>query len=460
MTQNRLTKSILLISLLLGSVVSCSPKNSSSSQKVESSNSDDSSGLVEFDTTNDVNILFYTTMGQTLQEVFNAYLEDFNQLYPNIHVSTQFIGGYDDVRDQMNTEIAAGQSEVNIAYCYPDHIATYNTSKSVVALDEYIDNEKYGFSDEQINDFVSAYFEEGYSLGDGKIYSLPFSKSSEVLYYNADVFTQHNLQVPTKWFGENDPASMEYACKTLKTLYPDSIPLGYDSEANWFITMCAQNNIPYTASTGENYLFDNSEAKEFVSKFKEWFDRGWVTTKNLYAAYTSGLFVEKSSQRSFMTIGSSAGATHQQPKDNEFEVGITQIPQSDETNKKVIQQGPNVCIFRNKDKQKELASWLFVKYFTTNVEFQAQFSMVSGYTPVIKSVFENDIYKEFLNEEGNIQALSTKVCVEQEANYFTSPAFDGSSEAREQVGNIIVQAFKGSKDINTIFADAVANCRG
>ena len=161
-----------------------------------------------------------------------------------------------------------------------------------------------------------------------------------------------------------------------------------------------------------------------------------------------------------MTIGSSAGATHQQPKDNEFEVGITQIPQSDETNKKVIQQGPNVCIFRNKDKQKELASWLFVKYFTTNVEFQAQFSMVSGYTPVIKSVFENDIYKEFLNEEGNIQALSTKVCVEQEANYFTSPAFDGSSEAREQVGNIIVQAFKGSKDINTIFADAVANCRG
>ena len=268
MTQNRLTKSILLISLLLGSVVSCSPKNSSSSQKVESSNSDDSSGLVEFDTTNDVNILFYTTMGQTLQEVFNAYLEDFNQLYPNIHVSTQFIGGYDDVRDQMNTEIAAGQSEVNIAYCYPDHIATYNTSKSVVALDEYIDNEKYGFSDEQIDDFVSAYFEEGYSLGDGKIYSLPFSKSSEVLYYNADVFTQHNLQVPTKWFGENDPTSMEYACKTLKTLYPDSIPLGYDSEANWFITMCAQNNIRYTASTGENYLFDNSEAKEFVSKFK------------------------------------------------------------------------------------------------------------------------------------------------------------------------------------------------
>ena len=463
MTRNKLLKTLLLTTLLIGGV-SCSPNNSSSSEnKVESSNvvSGDSTEL-EFDTTNDVNILFYTTMGQTLQDVFNAYIESFNELYPNIHVTTQFIGGYDDVRDQMNTEIAAGQSEVNVAYCYPDHIATYNTSKSVVALDEYIDNPTYGLSEEELNDFVSAYLEEGFSLGDGKIYSLPFSKSSEVLYYNVDIFKKHDLEVPTHWFSENenDVTSMEYVCKTLKTVYPDSLPLGYDSESNWFITMCAQNNIPYTASTGEHYLFDNSEAKEIVLKFKDWFDSGLVTTKNLYASYTSGLFVEKSSRRSFMTIGSSAGATHQEPNDGAFEVGITQIPQSDPNNKKVIQQGPNVCIFKNKDKQKELASWLFVKYFTTNVEFQAQFSMVSGYTPVIKSVFENEIYKEFLNEEGNIQALSTKVCIEQETNYFTSPAFDGSSQARDQVGNIIVQAFKGDKDIDTIFSDAVAKCRG
>ena len=89
--------------------------------------------------------------------------------------------------------------------------------------------------------------------------------------------------------------------------------------------------------------------------------------------------------------------------------------------------------------------------------------MASGYVPVLKSVQTNPAYADFLAKAdggAQIAALSAKVCVEQEANYFTSPAFDGSSEAREQVGNIIVQAFKGSKDINTIFADAVANCRG
>ena len=413
-----------------------------------------------FDTSKDITIKFYTTMGQELQNVFNTYLEDFNTLYPNIHVDAQFIGGYDDVRDQMNTEIAAGKSDVNVAYCYSDHIATYNTAKSVIALDNLIDDPTYGLSDDEVNDFVKAYYDEGSSLGDGKMYSLPFSKSSEVLYYNKTVFDKHDLTAPTHWFStsEEDKTSMEYVCKTLKALYPDSIPLGYDSDSNWFITKCAQNNNPYTAATGNNYLFDNDGAKEFVTTFKGWCDKGWVTTKSLYGGYTSTLFTTTDKQNSFMTIGSSAGASHQKPSDGRFEVDIVSIPQSDENNKAVIQQGPNVCIFNGTDPQKIMASWLFVKFFTTNVEFQAQFSMTSGYTPVIKSVFENDVYKEFLNNRDNIQALSTKVCVAQEADYFTSPAFDGSSTARDQVGTIINRVFKG-EDINTVFADAVSNCK-
>ena len=455
MTQRKILLSTALISaMLLCGTVSCSnptPEMGPVNFKVPSEG---------FNTLEDVTIKFYTTMGQDLQNVFQIYLDDFNELYPTIHVDAQFIGGYDDVRDQMNTEIAAGKSDVNVAYCYPDHIATYNTAKSVISLNNLIDDPEYGFTDDEVNDFVKAYYEEGASLGDGKMYSLPFSKSSEVLYYNKTVFDKHGLNVPTHWFStdENDKTSMEYACKALKALYPDSIPLGYDSDSNWFITMCAQNNIPYTAATGNNYLFNNDGAKAFVTEFKEWYDSGWVTTKSLYGGYTSTLFTTTDKQCSFMTIGSSAGASHQKPSDGRFEVGIAPIPQSDENNKAVIQQGPNICIFNGTNPQKIMASWLFVKFFTTNVEFQAQFSMTSGYTPVIKSVFTNEVYEEFLNDEENIQALSTKVCVEQEANYFTSPAFDGSSTARDQVGSIISRVFKG-ENIDTVFSDAVAKCQ-
>ena len=35
-----------------------------------------------------------------------------------------------------------------------------------------------------------------------------------------------------------------------------------------------------------------------------------------------------------------------------------------------------------------MACWLLLKYLTTNAEFQAGFSMASGYVPVIKSVVD------------------------------------------------------------------------
>ncbi len=174
-----------------------------------------------------------------------------------------------------------------------------------------------------------------------------------------------------------------------------------------------------------------------------------------------------------MSIGSSAGATHQCPDkvDGEypFEVGIATIPQMDASNPKVISQGPSLCIFKDEDPQKVVASWLFVKYLTTTVEFQAAFSMASGYVPVLKSVAENPIYKEFLDAADGgdfISALSAKVCLEQEKAYYTSPAFNGSSDARDQVGLLLQSAFVNSKDaadidalLDQLFAKAVKECK-
>ncbi len=85
-------------------------------------------------------------------------------------------------------------------------------------------------------------------------------------------------------------------------------------------------------------------------------------------------------------------------------------------------------------------SWLFVKYLTTTVDFQAEFSMASGYVPVIKSVANNEVYAEFVaGADGgdNVAALAAKVCLERVDAYYTSPAFPGSSEARSRVGELM-----------------------
>jgi multiple sugar transport system substrate-binding protein len=235
--------------------------------------------------------------------------------------------------------------------------------------------------------------------------------------------------------------------------------------------MCEQYKSPYTSATGDHFLFDNEQNHAFIKMFNSWFQKGYLTTQKIYGNYTSGLFVSQDGTKSYMSIGSSAGATHQRPAADAngnypFEVGITTIPQVSADNKKVISQGPSLCIFQKSNPQEVIASWLFVKYLTTDVNFQAEFSIASGYVPVLKSVSENPAYAEFVkNADGGnyISALSAKVCLEQADAYYTSPAFNGSSTARDQVGALLTKCLSMKGDnidaqIAQAFADAVAEC--
>ncbi|MBQ7363142.1 MAG: extracellular solute-binding protein [Clostridia bacterium] len=425
-----------------------------------------------------VTITFYTTMGTNLTPVLEEYIVEFNKLYPNITVVYESVGGYDDVRDQIKTEITVG-NQPNIAYCYPDHVALYNLAGAVATLDNLIESdipvtladgttEILGLTEEQKNDFIKGFYDEGAQFGDGLMYTMPFSKSTEVLYYNKTFFEANGLTVPTTW------DELETVCAAIKTIDPNSIPLGYDSEANWFITMCEQLETDYTSATkvdGTNFLFDNDENKEFVKRFNEWYQKGYLTTQTLYGSYTSGLFTAQTGTRSYMSIGSSAGATHQRPAKNAdgsypFEVGIAPIPQMDAVNNpKVISQGPSVCIFKKDNPQEVVASWLFVKFLTTSTEFQADFSMASGYVPVLKSVANDPTYKDFTDKADGgdyVAALSAKVCLEQESYYYTSPAFNGSSMARDQVGALLTKLLTETALTDDVmdraFRDAIDEC--
>ncbi|MBQ8005888.1 MAG: extracellular solute-binding protein, partial [Clostridia bacterium] len=365
----------------------------------------------------------------------------------------------------------------DLAYCYPDHVALYNISKRVVALDSLIDSkvevtradgttEVLGLTDQQKADFIAGYYNEGKQFGDGLMYTLPLSKSTEVLYYNKTFFEANNLSVPTTW------DELEALCKTIKEIDPSSIPLGYDSESNWFITMCEQQGSPYTSATGENFLFDHEDNRAFVKRFREWYKNGYVTTQEILGSYTSELFTSEDGTKSYMSIGSSAGAKHQCPTKGSdgnypFEVGIATIPQVDASKPKVISQGPSLCLFQSENPQETVAAWLFMKYLTTTVEFQAEFSMASGYVPVLKSVAENEVYADFLKKADGgdyIAALSAKVCLEQESAYYTSPAFVGSSDARTAVGLLIQTCLVDpGQDVDAIidkaFKEALVSCR-
>ena len=485
--KKRLVAALLLLCMLVSMLAACGTPNN---ETPNSGNNTPNSGNPDAGSTpgvignfeipeggydgSEVTIKFAHTMGAKLQEVLNYHIGEFNKLYPNITVEHSSYGGWSDIAGQINTEIA-GDTQPNVAYCYPDHVAMYNLAKSVVILDDFIqseipvtdangNSEVLGLTQAQIDDFIDGFYNEGTAYGDGLMYTMPLSKSTEVLYYNKTFFEANGLTVPTTW------DEMEETCKKILELDPNCIPLGYDSENNWFITLCEQNDYPYTSATGEHYLFNNDDCKAFVKEIREWYQAGYVTTEALYGSYTSGLFTEldKSVSHSYMCIGSTGGASYQIPADKAFEVGVAPIPQANAADPKIISQGPSLCILKGgkTTDQQVIASWLFVKYLTTNMGFQTEFSSTSGYMPVLESAQTNEVYAAWLDKANGYEFLTAKVVkvgLESADAYFTSPAFNGSTVAREQVGSLLAKCMsEQTSDVDSLidsaFEDAYDEC--
>ena len=409
-------------------------------------------------------VTFWHTMGQANQETLNRMIEAFNKKYPNITIEHAAQGGYDDIKDKISAAIPAGTTPT-MAYCYPDHVAEYMSAGAVERMDGYVNDPIIGLSKEEWDsaggedDFVKGFWQEGKEYGsefgdEGGLYSVPFSKSTEVLFYNATFFAENNLTVPTTW------TEMEAIMPRIKEL--GYTALGYDSDANMLITMMEQEGIPYTsADPSDHFLFNNPQAKELVRKLKGWFDDGYIITQGSSAnsTYTSNMFVQTADPKIVMTIGSTGGTSYNYT--SLFEVGVAPIPGGTKNNH-VISQGPSICFFSRATAEEKYAAWLFYKWIS-NTDNSATYSVLTGYSPVRESSFKSAIFTDYtddLTKTGKEALVQKTLAFNQKLTdrYFVSPAFKGSSTARSEMDGIIANVFLGTKTIDQAFNDAMTNC--
>ena len=425
-------------------------------------------------------IVFYSSQGDSLQQVTAVAIKNFEAKYPGWKVQHVQVGGYDDVKEKVISDFQ-GKQQPDLAYCYADHVAQYLQTSKVIDMNTLINSTEkvkgandveypIGYTKEEVADFNKGYYEEGFAsnYGDYAKYgydkdamlTLPFVKSTELMYYNKTALDALGLDPATTWDELWEQAEL------LKAKYPTATPLGYDSEANWFITMCEQNGWGYTSASAPHYLFNNDNTKGWLQMLNNYYNKKYITTQNEYGAYTSGLFTKGTDGGAIYCIGSSGGASHQNPG-KAFEWGIAPIPGSKQADGSVnyaaISQGPSLVMFEagngveNID-EKKIMTFMFVKELM-DPTFQASFAIASGYNPSRNSVYEIEAYKTHM-EENDITAVASKVAASMSDRFFTSPAFVGSSTARTQVGNVVLYTLKGSKSPEKALADAIANCGG
>ena len=211
-----------------------------------------------------------------------------------------------------------------------------------------------------------------------------------------------------------------------------------------------------------------------MKEFKEYFDKGYFTTGELCGGYTNTLMTDVTqTSRAYMCVGSTAGAKYQVNSDGLFETGVTAVPTAKGKELKCMSQGPSIVFFKKANPQEVIAAWLFTQYLLTP-ETQAKFAFASGYLPVTKTATATEYYQAFLakayNADGSLKdiaAASSKQAVAQSDNYFSSAVFIGSSTARDESANLVINIL-GDKSVNASnieakiaehFKNAIAECR-
>lgn len=417
-------------------------------------------------------ITFYNTCGQNLQTKISEATTAFEEKYGWKVESTQ-IGGYDDVYSTCIAGLSAN-AQPNIAYAYSDHVAAYIQSGKVLDLNQFIDSTKdvngtkVGYTAEEKADFVKGYYNEGlaknyakyadYGFSENSMLTMPFSKSTELMYVNKTALTAAGItKVPETW------DEIWAACDIIKAKYPGSTPFCYDSEANWLINMVMQNGWNYTSASEPYFTFkDETRLATWMDTLTEKYAKQILTTQTTYGAYTSGLFTLGMEEGGCaFCIGSSGGASYQDPG-SKFEWEVAPVPgtkQADgKVNKSVISQGPSLVLFDSGDEETNMMTWLFVKSIL-EPEFQSTFSQTSGYNPVRSSTYKLPEYEQFLAKE-TIVAAAAKTASTLQDWFYTSPAFKGSADARQYIGSALVSVIKGEATGVDALATAYKNCGG
>lgn len=387
----------------------------------------------EFTLPEGIEIHFWHAMSGGYTEVVEKICADFSASNEyGITVVPTFQGGYSDLHAKVMAALQTDEIP-NMAQAYGNNIIIYTQSEMVMKLDDYITNADYGVED--FEDILVGYRTENSSYPDGSFYSLPFNKSTEVLYYNKTFFEENGLEAPATW-DELKDVSMKASEVLGKPAF------GYDSLQNLFITWTQQAGGAYTNADGE-VLFDSPAGREALQYFVDGVEGGYFRTAG-EDRYMSGPF---NNGDAVMFIGSTSGSAY--VGSDTFEWDAVQVPMGAE--RKVIQQGSNMFMLKSTEEE-QIATFLFMNYLMSP-EVTAYWAMNTGYLPVRSSARDLPEYVEFV--ESGVNPTKTVGTSYEATDYIFDPIFPDSYDYRVAVGTAVEEAAAGTKTVDQAVTDAM-----
>jgi sn-glycerol 3-phosphate transport system substrate-binding protein len=321
-----------------------------------------------------------------ITQIIDGYIKKFEEQNPGIKVNAVLSGGYGDTMTKIQTTIKGGGTPPDVAVLLSTDLYSLTDSNAIQPLDDYV---KAAGGDSFTADFQPAFLAN--SNYQGHIWSLPFQRSTPVLYYNKDLFQAAGLD-------PNKPPT------TYQELVDDAKKLTKPDGSQWGIEI-SSDGIPYwlfqafVIGNGSNVVTPgvankvNFNGPDVIQALQDQADLALTAkvepTGILAWANMPTDFVNGKTAMIYHSSGSLANIL----KQAKFQVGVA-FPVG-RKGYGAPTGGGNLYMFKGIPTDHQDAAWKFIQ-FMTSTDIQADWSKNTGYIAARKSSYDTPLMKDYL----------------------------------------------------------------
>jgi len=332
-------------------------------------------------------LTFYYPVGVSgpLASVINTYVNEFNSANPDIEVVPVYTGDYDPTMQKVQTAVMGGNPP-DVFIVEISELPTLLAMNACDSLDDLV-------TQEYLSEFFPAFLENSYGQ-DGKLYCVPFQRSTPVFYWNKEHFREAGLEpnVPPRTWQEVE----DFAKQLVKTDAAGQISRwGVTISGGWndwlFEAFAIQNGNPLLEYRKQRVCLNSSEALEALEFWVKLTNTLKVAPPHSTWASTPTDFVAGRTSMLYHTTGVLTFVRTSAP----FDYGVAFMPAQKSYGAAV--GGGNLHIAKGIPEENKQAAWRFIEFLTTP-EMAARWSRDSGYVATKKTCYDLPDMKAYVEQ--------------------------------------------------------------
>ena len=337
-----------------------------------------------------VDFYYPIQVGGPLTQVIDGYVAEFEAANPDIDIVPVYSGNYQDTTTKALTAAKAGDPFFFYVMVSTE-IFTLIDEDVIDPIDSFFSPE----DQEWVDGFMPAYLAS--ARVDGNLWSVPFQRSTAVLYWNKDAFAEAGLdpeKYPATWdeMVEFGKAVMTKDANGNVTRWGVGIP-GNPGSAQWLFTaLAAQNGARLMNDEGnEVYLTDPKvvEALQF-----------WRDLSVVHGVHPPGIQEWGTTPSDFLEgriamVWTTTGNLTNILNNATFDFGLAPYPGNPDSASAL--GGGNLYVFKDASDEEKAAAMKFAKFLTSD-ELQADWAIQTGYVAPRDGSWETDTLKDYVAE--------------------------------------------------------------